>query len=223
LNQASGQWTDRMVGYVSDGLFTGQAEIDALAYSYAELGGNNETLRPGDVKYKDTNGDGVLNWRDQQEIGKGNTPHWFYGLSSIFTYKQFDLTAMFQGAAGYSTSVGGYTTETTYNLRWTEENNNANALVPRLGGSSSNGWASDYRLRSTFYLRLKNTALGYTIPSELLEKVGIEKLRVYASATNLLTLNSLEKYHIDPEAPSGSATMYYPQQRTISFGVNLSF
>lgn len=221
--QLSGQWTDRVFGYVSDGLFTSQEEIDALPYSYVGLGGENKTLRPGDVKYKDMNGDNVLDWKDQVEIGKGNTPHWFYGLTGSFSYLNFDLVAMFQGAAGYSTSVSSNNTAQTYELRWTETDNNSDALVPRLGGAASNLWTSDYWMRSVSYLRLKNLALGYTIPRKILEKVNVERLRVYLSATNLFTLSSLSKYNIDPEVPSGFAAKYYPQQRTISLGVNLSF
>ncbi|MEG2066248.1 MAG: TonB-dependent receptor [Tannerellaceae bacterium] len=224
INKKSGLWADREFGYVSDGLFTSQEEINALPYSYAELGGNNATLRPGDVKYKDINNDGVLDWKDQTEIGEGTTPHWFYGFSGAFTYRNFDLVASFQGAAGYSALVyGNNKTKRTYDSRWTEATNDPNALEPRLGGSNSNSWKSDYWLKPVAYLRLKNIALGYTIPKELLGVASIEKLRLYISASNLFTLSSVSEYSIDPEISSGNADQYYPQQRTISFGVNLSF
>jgi hypothetical protein len=72
-------------------------------------------------------------------------------------------------------------------------------------------------------LRLKNSALGYTFPKKWVEKAGIEKLRLYISGANLFTLSTLNKYNIDPELPDGSADRYYPQQRTISFGLNLDF
>ena len=224
MKQKSGQWTDRVFGYVSDGLFTSQQEIDALPYQYEELGGNNATLRPGDVKYKDINNDGVLNWKDQTEIGNGDTPHWFYGLSGLFSYKNFDLDAVFQGAAGYSVMVrGNEMNKRTYDNRWTAETNDADALQPRLGGASSNNWSSDYWLKAVSYLRLKNIAFGYTLPQEWVSKLNIEKLRFYISATNLFTLSSVSEYNIDPEIASGSSDSYYPQQKTISFGVNLSF
>ncbi|MDR1454256.1 MAG: SusC/RagA family TonB-linked outer membrane protein, partial [Tannerella sp.] len=223
-NQRSGQWTDRVFGYISDGLFTSLEEIKALPYSYADLGGGNESLRPGDVKYKDVNGDGILDWKDRQEIGKGSTPHWFYGLNGSFAYRGFDLVTMFQGAFGYSTRIGStYNTDTSYKLRWTEATNDANALVPRPGGSGSNSWASDYWIRSTAYLRLKNVALGYTLPKPWTDKAGINNVRLYVSATNLFTLSSLSEYYVDPEAPDGNSDRYYPQQRTISFGLNLNF
>lgn len=222
--QLSGQWTDRTFGYVSDGLFKSMEEINALPYNYAELGGGNASLRPGDVKYKDVNGDGELNWKDQVEIGKGNTPHWFYGLYGSFMYKGFDLTTLFQGAFGYSSSTQHYyTTEYTFKERWTEARNDPHALIPRPGGSSSNYWTSDYWVKSVHYLRLKNIALGYTFPKQWVDKAGFGKVRLYISGSNLFTLSTLSKYYIDPEVPSGTADRYYPQQRTISFGLNLDF
>jgi TonB-linked SusC/RagA family outer membrane protein len=224
-SQRSGQWTDRQIGYVSDGVFTSQAEIDALPYAYAELGGGNASLRPGDVRFKDLNGDNVLNWKDRQEIGMGSTPHWFFGLNGTFAWRGFDLTTLFQGAFGYSISVGGLypTTDTYYKLRWTEENNHRDVLIARPGGAASNTWSSDYMLRSAAYMRLKNVALGYTLPRRWTDRAGIDKLRLYVSGTNLITLNTLSEYYIDPEMPSGRNSLYYPQQRTISFGLNLNF
>ena len=223
-SQRSGQWTDRTFGYLSDGLFTSMNEINALPYQYAELGEGNASLRPGDVKYKDVNGDGVLDWKDQVEIGKGTAPHWFYGLNGSFMYKGFDLVTLFQGAFGYSTSTRrSFATEFTFNERWTEAKNDPNALIPRPGGASSNTWTSDYWIQSVFYLRLKNFALGYTFPKQWTGKAGIEKLRLNITGTNLFTLSTLNKYNIDPDTPFGNADRYYPQPRTISFGLNVDF
>lgn len=221
LNKLTGAWTDRSIGYISDGLFTSQEEIDYLEYDYVDLGGN-QNLKPGDVKYVDVNGDHHLDWRDQQEIGKGTLPHWMYGFNIGLQYKDFDLTGLFQGAFGYSTYVNGLADVTTlkYDLRWTEENNDPSAAVPRLGGSGS--WGSDYWLKNTAYLRLKNMSIGYNIPKGLLNRIGVEKLRIYVAGTNLFTLSTISKYGVDPEVASGNITRYYPQQRTISFGVNLS-
>jgi TonB-linked SusC/RagA family outer membrane protein len=225
LEQKSGQWTDRVMGYVSDGLFTSQAEIDALPYEYTIVGGGNASLRPGDVRIKDMNGDGLLDWKDRQEIGKGATPHWFYGLNGTVAYRGFDLVAQFQGAFGYSTDVGGgflFGTDTYYKLRWTETNNRRDGLISRPGGVSGGG-DSDYVLRSTAYVRLKNASLGYTLPKQWTDKAGIGNVRLSISGTNLFTLSTLSKYYLDPEMPSGSAAAYYPQQRTVSFGLNMNF
>lgn len=223
LSKQSGQWTDRVMGYVSDGLFTSQEEIDGLDFIYEALGGNS-TLRPGDVKYKDLNGDGVLDWKDQQEIGQGSFPHWMYGINTLFQYKNFSLTTLFQGAFGYNTNVNisGFPNEVMYDLRWTEENNDANALVPRLGGASSNGFNSDYRLIPSSYIRLKTASLGYEFPKKLINDMGFSKLRIYAAGTNLFTISTLDKYRVDPEVQSGSLRVY-PQQRTVSLGANLSW
>ena len=223
INQHSGQWTDRTMGYVSDGLFSNQAEITDLDYVYSDLGGNS-SLRPGDVKYKDLNGDGKLDWKDQKDIGKGTMPHWMYGMNFLLKYKNFDFNGLFQGAFGYNTYIylEQYPNSEEYDLRWTEKNNNANALVPRLGGAGTNFYTSNYRYKSTSYLRLKTASFGYEVPKSLLDKAGISKLRVYVAGTNLLTLSTLNKYGVDPETVSGSI-MVYPQQRTISFCLNMSF
>lgn len=224
INQLSGQWTDRVFGYVSEKLFTSQEEIDALKYTYSALGGNH-SLRPGDIKYSDLNEDGVLDWKDQKDIGMGTMPHWMYGFSVELKYRDFDLSALFQGAFGYYTNAAlGFETEVKYKERWTQEKNNANALIPRLGGSTSNGWTSDYYYKSTSYLRLKNASLGYNVPKKILDRVGVNQVRLYVAGTNLFTVSNIRKYGIDPEVPNiGNKLMYYPQQRTFSFGLNLSF
>ncbi len=224
INKRSGQWTDRAMAYVSDGLFTSQKEIDNYNIKYVALGGNS-TLKPGDIKYKDLNGDGVLDWKDHKEIGKGSFPHWTYGVNTTLHYKNFSLTTLFQGAFGFSTYVNitAYGTNSVmYDLRWTEKNNNPNALVSRLGGSSSNDFYSDYRWKTNSYVRLKVASFGYDFSKAGLNKLGIDKIRFYVAGTNLLTISTLDKFRIDPEVESGSA-LVYPQQRTITLGLNLSF
>ncbi|MDR1381836.1 MAG: TonB-dependent receptor [Tannerella sp.] len=223
--KVSGNWTDRLFGYRSDRLFGSQAEIDALAFVQDNNG--NTTLRPGDVRYMNTNGDDRLDWRDQVELG-AKFPHWTMGFNINASYGNFDLTALFQGAFAYYTdiwllrSIRVYSEE-VYNLRWTEEKNNTDALVPRMGGSGLNAEASDYRYKKAGYLRLKNASLGYNVPKALLSRVALEQARIYLSGTNLLTFDRLKKYSIDPEAPFGNAGYYYPQQRTLSLGINVSF
>jgi hypothetical protein len=147
-----------------------------------------------------------------------------YGINSLFQYKNFSLTTLFQGAFGFSTNVNitGYQNEVMYNLRWTESNNDPNALVARLGGASSNGYMSDYNLQQTSYIRLKTASLGYDFSKPILDKLGFTQLRVYLAGTNLFTISTLDKYKIDPEVQSGSVRVY-PQQRTVSLGLNMSF
>ena len=222
IDQRTGKWTDVVYGYRYDKLFTNQDEINSLTYNYTALG-DNSALRPGDVRYLDLNDDGSLDWKDQELIGSGTMPHWMYGANVMAKYKNFDLTALFQGAFGYNTSVNlnVYESDMKYKLRWTEANNDPNSLVPRLGGAGSNGWTSDYYYKPTSYIRLKTASLGYELPERVLSKIGLTKLRIYLAGTNLFTISSLSKYGVDPEAPN--IMRYYPQQRTYSFGLNLSF
>jgi hypothetical protein len=231
LNKLTGRWTDVMFGYKSDGLFTSQEEIDALTYVYDETAGN-EAVKPGSIRFLDTNNDELLNWRDRVEIGKGTTPHWIGGMNINLYYRNFDLAALFQGAFGFYNSVSvrnGALLQ--YNERWTEENNNRDALVPRLGvayneapvyGGTQTSASSDFYYQKADYLRLKTMSIGYNLPNSLINRINIEKFRIYIAGTNLFTLSGLNKYGIDPEAPSGWGGYYYPQMRTISLGFNLS-
>ncbi len=223
IDQKSGQWTDRTVGYLSDGLFTSQTQIDQLNFDQDLQG--NITLRPGDVRYKDVNEDGKLDWKDQVDIGKGTIPHWMFGFNANLKYKNFDLSALFQGAFGYCTYVNLASTMAGstfyYDHRWTTTNNDPNALVPRLGGAATNGLMSDYYYKKSGYIRLKSASIGYNLPKQWLDKIAFSQVRIYTAGTNLLTFSKLSKFGIDPEAPN--VGWYYPQQRTISFGVNASF
>ena len=225
-NKRTGQWTDRLFGYINEGLFTTQAEIDALTYKYNETQGN-VSIKPGDIRFKDINGDGLLNWKDQIEIGKGTMPHWIGGFNLNFNYKNFDLTTLFQGALGFYQKIvlqqGTNYTVFMYDNRWTPTNNNANGLVPRLGGANSNTWNSDFYNKRSDYLRLKSFSLGYSLPTSLIKKVSLKNVRLYVAGTNLFTLSGLNKYSIDPESMSGYSTYYYPQMRTFTFGLNVSF
>ncbi len=222
MNMISGQWTDRIFGYKSDGLFTSQEEIDALLFDQDLLG--NSTLAPGDVRYVDINGDQELNWRDMVELGHGS--NLIGSLDMYLKYKNFDLSVLLQGTAGGKILVGigasSVPQEYVYEERWTPENNDRNAIVPRRGGAATNGLTSDYKLRSTNYLRLKSLNLGYNIPSETLQYVGVQTLRVYFAGTNLLTFDHLKKYSLDPESANGNG-FYYPQQRTLTVGLQISF
>lgn len=224
INQLSGQWVDRTFGYKSAGLFTSQDQIDHLGIQYP----GNPVLHPGDVKYVDVNKDGILDWKDQVEIGKGQIPEYMAGLNINVTYKDFDLSALIQGAFGYykNVNLGAYT-KTYFDNRWTEANNNPNALIPRLGGAGTNGLLSDRNFIKADYARLKSIALGYNLPKSVIQTIGFQHARVYVGATNIFTLSKLNKYDVDPESPFSvqdgqPTTSYYPQQKTIMLGVNIS-
>jgi len=225
IYQLSGKWTDVQYGYKSDGLFTSQDEISKLNFTYPA---GNSSLRPGDIRYVDVNHDGVLDWRDQVDIGKGTVPNWMVGSTIKLKYQHFDLSLLFQGAFGYYNYIqldhGNINyTEVMYNLRWSDKNNSANAFFPRIGGSTTNSFVSDHFYKKAGYLRLKALSIGYNAPKQIIEKLKLQGLRLYFSGTNLLTFNKLKEYQVDPESPSNNAAYYYPQLKTVSFGVNVSF
>lgn len=226
LYRNSGRWTDRQIGYLSNGLFTSLEEVDALGFNQDQNG--NTSLRPGDVRFIDRNGDTIFDWKDQQEIGKGTVPHWVGGFNINLSYANFDFSALFQGAFGYYKYIMfdmGESVPSTvvFNERWTETNNNPNAIVPRLGGAGTNGYGSDYYYKKAGYLRLKTVSWGYSLPAHWVSAAKLEGVRFYLAGTNLLTFDKLKRYKMDPEAPSATAGRYYPQQRTITLGVNLTF
>jgi TonB-linked SusC/RagA family outer membrane protein len=227
LYQKSGTWTDNVYGYLSDGLFTSQEDIDKLNFNQDNnLTAPNSSLRPGDIRYINTNGDDILNWKDQVLIGKGTTPHWMFGFNINLRYKDFDLSSLFQGAFGYYKdlvlSLGSVYTTSQYDERWTTTNNNPDALIPRMGGVGAG--FSDYRYKRANYLRLKTFSIGYNVPDRLVNSIGLSHIRVYIAGMNLLTFDRLKKYRLDPEAPSAmTGSFYYPQQKTISAGLNVSF
>jgi TonB-linked SusC/RagA family outer membrane protein len=226
LNKKSGQWVDRAIAYVAEKqLFASQEEINNLPY--IQDGQGNKTLRPGDIKIKDLNGDKVINWRDQAEVGKGLFPHWLFGLNTNLTYKNIDCSMLFQGAADYSNFINyrSFNDVKTYENRWSPANPDVNAYVPRLGGA---GYVlkSDRFIQDIAYVRLKTLSVGYTLPAALTKKINWESVRFYFAATNLFTLSTISKFNVDPEAPAtyreNFRSSYYPQQRTLSFGVNIS-
>lgn len=223
----SGKWRDRQIGYLADGLFTSMEEIEA--WPIIQDNNNNTTLRPGDIRILDFNGDGVISVMDQVEIGNGTTPRWMAGLNATLKYSDFDLSTLFQGAFGYHNyiafSQGKVYPAFLYEERWTPEHNRADALIPRLGGTGGgyNLAATNLRYKEARYVRLKALTIGYNLPKRWLERLRIEQIRLYMAGTNLLTFDKLKKYNTDPEAPSSNTGRYYPQQRTISFGLNLSF
>ncbi len=224
MRKRSGNWVDRVFGYKSDGLFTSQSEIDNLSFDQDQK--ENVTLAPGDIKYVDTNKDGTLDWRDQVLISTSNLPQLTFGLNMTMEYKGFDLSLLLQGAGNYDVAISTRllpfgTTNTfalTYENRWNEDNNSKDALLPRVSatGRVNNTKPSDFWLVDGTYMRVKNLNLGYTIPMQ--EVVGIYSIRLFFSATNLLTFSGTNKWDMDPEAANNSGR-YYPQPKTFSLGV----
>jgi TonB-dependent starch-binding outer membrane protein SusC len=214
--------------YLYDGVFATQKDIDDKTIDYSGVGGAK--LRPGDMKFKDINGDGKITSDDQVRLDKTRDPRFTGGLNIQLQYRNFDLTLLFQGATGgllfirtESGDIGNYL-EWNYSHRWTIDN--PSSVYPRIasrdntyytGGAAGN---NDYNLKSTNYVRFKNFELGYNLPPSLLTKFGINNLRVYANGINLITWDELSIF--DPEAITGSG-QYYPQARVLNLGVTVSF
>jgi len=214
--------------YEYDGVFKDQAEIDANTIDYSAL---TNTLRPGDMKYKDLYGpdgvpDGKITADDQIRTNNTAIPLFQGGLSLGAQYKNFDLSILFQGAAGAkifviteSGSIGNYLLD-TYENRW--QIDNPSSEHPRIADRNNQWYSTNntYWLRNTDYIRLKNFEIGYTLPLQVTERVGINNLRVYANGLNLFTI---DKFNIfDPEVVSSSG-QYYPQSRIINLGLNVTF
>jgi len=222
LYQNTGKYTDRQLGYITEGVFASDEEVAAWPLSFDDLNNDNSTLRAGDIKFVDSNNDGVINWRDLQEIGKGSTPHWMGGLTINLGWRGFDLQALFQGAWGYTIGLSYDSNTSTYCNLYFDQNHNAdpNAIVARPAGATINWWTTDFYTRDCAYVRLKNFAVGYTIPERITKRIGVSKFRIYAGGMNLFTLSNISKYGVDPES-TGTVGYSYPQQYTMSLGCNI--
>ncbi len=242
IYKRSGQWTNRIFGYVTDGFFDSQAEIDALPYDQDQHG--NATLKPGDIIYKDINNDEVIDFRDQIELGYGSFPDMSYGIRLAGSFKNFSADMLWQGASHFNMSIAGaprspFTNNTAVpqtfyeKYRWIPDdptnptkNINPDAELPAVhsnGTMGNNSKMSDLWLKDGTYLRLKSLNISYHIPSQLIKGV-FEGATVFVSGTNLLTLSKLGIYKdsFDPEFSGvNSSTWVFPNQRSISLGVNI--
>ena len=217
-------------GLISCGLFKDQADID----SWPEQTFGD--VQPGDIKYKDINGDGYVDQYDKVAIGYTTIPEINYGFGLSIGYKGFDASVFFNGVDHVSRQIGGsnlYGASSSPQLtgqvfkdvaknHWTVENQNTNAPYPRLGTTRSNNnvQTSDYWTRDMSFLRLKNAEIGYTFPKKWTKKAGIQALRFYVSGTNLLTFSDFKLW--DPELDTAYGTKY-PITRNVSLGLNINF
>lgn len=212
-------------GYICDGLFKNQAELEKGPV-------RTGTEKPGDLRYKDLDGDGRITAEDMTVIGK-RMPSWMGGLNIGVNFRDFDFSMLWQGSFDYVRYMNGEATQAFYNSaginkwqmeqRWTESN--PNGTYPRLYtnfGGSPNDVVSSYWMEDASYVRLKNLTLGYTLPIALTEKIGVSKLRVYFNGENLLTFSDLFDKGIDPEAPAGRGA-YYANVRKLSLGLKATF
>jgi len=217
--------------YQSDGVFRDEADIASNTLDYSEVTSN---LRPGDMKFKDVSGDGIINGDDQVRLDENIDPTFNFGITFNATYKNFEFNALFQGAMGASLriytesgDIGNYL-KYSYDNRWSIDN--PSSVHPRLasredtyytGTSNANSYGNNtYFLFSKDYIRLKNIQLAYNFPSKWIEQLGLSKFKVYVNALNLFTWSKNDIY--DPESNS-SAFRDYPQSRVINTGFSLTF
>lgn len=212
---------------ISSGIFQTQAEIDAAPQQRF-----SRTVKPGDIRYVDQNGDNVIDNLDFVATDYNFVPKSYYGFGASIAVKGFDLNFLFQGMAGRSITINqiinsgnannGFLNQYSVD-RWTPTS--TNAPFPRLilSDRGNNTQASDFWLRSGDYLRLKNIELGYSLPESLTKKLKLAQVRFYVGGLNLLTFDKLGDLDIDPELPESGYNASYPFMKIYSFGLNLKF
>jgi len=250
-------------GYETDGIFQNWDEVYNHAYQNQKKlqNGNYDTqardagtaanfTAPGDIRFKDLNNDGVITSADRKYLGSA-IPKFTYGFNASLNYNQWDMSLFFQGAYGNKLvnrvrqtielmdGYGNYD-QYVYDHHWTQ--NNHSNTVPRaiFSDPNNNGRDSGRWVEDGSYLRLKNIQIGYTLPKDLLNKVGIKNLRIYAQGQNVFTITKYSGY--DPVISSANALIdgpigggndglfsrgvdvgSYPSPRTLSLGVSLDF
>ena len=221
-------------GLIAAGMFSDYEEI--RNYPTQQFG----EVMPGDLKYKDVNGDGIVDGGDVVAIGATERPNLIYGVGLSARWKSFDFNIHFQGAGKSSYCIQGpsvyaFSQKEIGNIlpdlvdgRWidstisgTEATMNPNASYPRLsyGGNSNNYRASTFWLRNGSYLRLKTLEIGYNLPQKWVNKIYSKNIRLFFIGTNLLTFSEFKLW--DPEMGSTTGA-HYPLAKTFSFGFNIS-
>ena len=214
-------------GLVALGLFESYGEIAASPVQTGDT-------RPGDIKYKDINGDGKIDEYDKVPIGWGSVPEIMYGFGFSVGWKNLSLTAMFQGVAHVDAMLSGEGVlpfsqgSSRGNLlsnitdRWTEENPRQNAFYPRLsiGNINMNYEESTWWLKDTDYLRLKNIELSYRLPDHWMKRIHLDNARIFIQGVNLLTFSSFKIWDVELGDGRGAR---YPNIASVSLGVNFNF
>ena len=219
---------DQARGLIAEGLFK---DYDEIRQSPQQMFGE---VAPGDIKYKDVNGDGRINDDDVVPIGATTRPNLVYGFGLSTSWKGIDFNVHFQGAGKSSFFINGYTVYPFSEGDWGNiltdvvgkywslgSNENPHAEYPRLsfGGNNNNYRASTYWLRDGSYMRLKTLEIGYTLPKTFVNKLHIDNIRFYLMGTNLLTFSSFKLW--DPEMGSSNGQKY-PLSKTYTLGMTIN-
>ena len=216
-------------GYITDGIFQNQAEVDSHA---VQMPGSNSatSTAPGDIRFKDLNNDGVINDKDRTVIGNPN-PKFTFSLNNTFNYKNFDLTIFLQGSYGndifnanrmYTEAMSIIQNQSTAVLgRWTGEGTSNNIPRAIYGDPNQNSRVSDRYIEDGSYLKIKNINLSYTLPKDVFGQ-NFNSVKIFVSAQNLVTWTKYSGF--DPEVPvNGIDNGTYPITRTVSLGLNIGF
>ena len=233
----AGQPMGVFYGWVANGIFQNQAEVDALNEASPTGVYQNQSTAPGDLRYRDIDGDGVITPDDRTYIGNP-WPRLTYGLNTNINFRNFDFTLFLQGVQGVelfnATKAYTRTVFSDYNASelvfdaWTAENPTNH---PRLIATDPNGnfrRPSSYHVEDGSFLKVRNVQLGYTLPQSLIERIGLTNARVFVNAQNILTFTKYEG--VDPEVGQGGNTQrgidnyrQYPQTTLVSTGVQIGF
>jgi len=237
----TGRPINQPFGYTFIGYYTKeeaeQIAADKEANRPNQIPSPDVTVRAGDLKYKDINGDNVINDYDKGPIGKPNLPTTNIGWTIGASYRNFSLSILFQGAFNYSFDVRGTGIESyksqfqpVHLNRWTQERFDNGELIefPRLTTlpstiNSSEVYPSDYWLVNAYYIRLKTIDFTYQVPTKALPSKYISGLRFYVNAYNPFTYTNFKKYQQDPEIKTNTAGDAYMNQRVVNLGFQISF
>lgn len=226
----------QQVGYIAEGLFTDQAEIDNSPKQSGDV-------QPGDIRYRDVNGDGVISIEDAVHIGYPTTPEIIYGFNGFISYKGIEFNFAFQGSGRRTFFIDPAAISPFYGNRamlkaiaddhWSTENMNPHAFWPRLSTSNivyhngeenrsantSQTVYSTYFMRDCQFLRCTALELAYNLPHKLLKRAAIKNVRIYARATNPFIITNFHLWDVE----LGSNGFNYPIQKSYSMGINFSF
>lgn len=243
-NQTSNRWNDFVWGYETIGQFTNSEQIRNYGVVQSGEMGNSKEL-PGDYIFRDVNGDGIIDDNDKMPAFWSGTPLIHYGLTLEASWKNFDIYALFQGAGMYTVQFSevyaeilwskGANTPAYFYDRWHKEDPYdsdsrwiagewpASRLIQDVGALYKDN--SDIWRRNASYLRLKTLELGYTLPSSVMKKIGIDNVRLYVNGYNLFTFADSFVKPFDPERIEGSynAGMNYPLMKSFNFGFTANF
>lgn len=241
---AEGEAPSAFRGFRVERIFQEQSEIDALNAKAREKTGNatavyQSTLtRPGDIQFKDLNGDGLITALDQEILGNA-LPKFYGGMTNNLSFAGFDLSFFFQFQSGnmiynntraFSEGMNGIFGQSATVLdRWTPDNKSTTFPRAVYGDPNNNRRTSDRFLEDGSFIRLKNLNFGYSLPKSITDKLKINRLRVYVGGQNLLTFTNYSG--LDPEVSTfgevtlsaGTDFLTFPQARTIMGGVNITF